>query len=153
MSALLNDEPRLQTPQAKQLLGEAFKLTVESAFVAAAAEQTKRREAAGKPPLEGSGGETKIEPLEFRLMLAYLRSNLEIYAMFDRIDDAGSDDGRISLEEFEQMLPQLKTWGVEIDDVKAEFEKINTDDEGDIDFEEFKTWALQRQLDLEEDDE
>ena len=51
------------------------------------------------------------------------------------------------------MLPKLASWGVKIEDPDAEYKIINTNGKGGIDFNEFKEWALNKQLDLEEDDD
>ena len=70
---------------------------------------------------------------------------------FGRIDH--EDDGTIDVAEFTSMLPQLERWGVRIVDAAAEFAAIDSDGRGELDFGEFKEWALRKQLDLEEDDD
>ena len=62
-------------------------------------------------------------------------------------------NNNISLAEFKVMLPKLASWGVKIGDPDAEYKIINTNGKGGIDFNEFKEWALNKQLDLEEDDD
>ena len=39
--------------------------------------------------------------------------------MFDKVDDSGVDDNKISFDEFAKMLPQLEAWGVVIEDARA----------------------------------
>ena len=80
-------------------------------------------------------------------------SQLELHAMFDKVDDSGVDDNKISFDEFAKMLPQLKAWGVVIDDPKAEFALIDVDGGGALEFEEFEAWALTKQLGVEAADD
>jgi len=111
------------------------------------------------PETEGDGenkegedlGEHYVERSEFRLLLLYLRNYLEVWQMFDRIDTG--DDRRINLEEFQSAIPLLKTWGVEIEDSEASFAEIDANGGGQILFDEFSHWAIQKGLDLEDDDE
>ena len=72
--------------------------------------------------------------------------------MFDKVDNSG--DHLINLEEFKKAIPQMKNWGVEISEAEAEkeFKSIDTNNGGAISFEEFCSFAIQKSLDLEEDD-
>ena len=70
---MLYADSRLQSDQARLLLETAFMPVVASAFAAAAAEHQKRRAAEGR---EASGAADTIEPIEFRLMLVYIRSQV-----------------------------------------------------------------------------
>ena len=47
----------------------------------------------------------------------------------------------------------LETWGIDIEDVDAEFAAIDTNGGGIVLFDEFCDWAIKKQLDLEDDDD
>ena len=98
-----------------------------------------------------SHGPDFIEFCEFRLLLVYLRMYLEMYDMFDQVDT--SDDGRVSKEEFKTALPLIESWGVKIEDPEESFNEIDTDGGGMLLFIEFANWAIEKGLDLEDDDE
>ena len=93
-----------------------------------------------------------IEWMEFRIFLVYLRQFFEYWIMFEKVDNSG--DHKISLEEFKKAIPQMKNWGVEISESNAEkeFKSIDKTKEGTISFEEFCSFAINKSLDLEEDD-
>ena len=99
----------------------------------------------------GSHGPDYIEKCEFRLLLVYLRQYLELWEMFDEIDT--SDDRRVSITEFKKAIPRLEAWGVKIDDADAAFKEIDTNGGGIVLFDEFAHWALEKGLDLEDDDD
>ena len=86
---------------------------------------------------------------EFRLLLFFTRLFLEFYAMFDEIDT--SDDKKISLDEFKAALPRLNAWGAKISNVEAEFRKIDKNGGGSIVFTEFLDYALDLDLDHDQD--
>ena len=90
--------------------------------------------------------------MEFRIFLVYLRQFFEYWIMFEKVDNSG--DHKISLEEFKKAIPQMKNWGVEISESNAEkeFKSINKNGEGNISFEEFCSFAINKSLELEEDD-
>ena len=67
--------------------------------------------------------------------------------MFSEIDK--SDDNRISVDEFKQALPDIKRWGVTIEDPDKAFAEVDSDGGGLVLFDEFADWALRKQLDLE----
>lgn len=92
-----------------------------------------------------------VEFHEFRYLLVYLRQYAEYFVMFNRIDSG--DDKKVNLSEFKMALPQLKEWGVKIDDPQATFNEIDTNGGGEILFEEFVNWAIKKQLDLTDDDD
>ena len=73
---------------------------------------------------------------------------MELYAAFDHIDTG--DDNRIDLSEFKQGLVFIKDWGVVVEDAEAEFSVID-DGGGQILFDEFCHWALQKGLDYDKD--
>merc|ERR1739838_246169 len=92
-----------------------------------------------------------IEFREFRLLLQTLRQFFEYYQAFDGIDTG--DDGRISKEEFTApgMKATLEKWVGPLDDLEAEFDKIDTNGGGQILYSEFMAWALAKDLDIEDD--
>ena len=92
-----------------------------------------------------------VEWLEFRYLLINLRQYFECYVMFCRVDL--SSDFKIKLDEFKKALPKFKKWGAKIDDPAAEFKKLDTNNSGSIMFDEFCEFAIQRNLDLEDDDD
>ena len=93
-----------------------------------------------------------LEWMEFRIFLVYLRQYFEYFIMFQKVDS--SEDLRISFDEFKKAIPLMKNWGVEIKDNEAEkeYNKIKTENEEDISFEDFCNFAIQKSLDLEDDD-
>ena len=96
-------------------------------------------------------GDDYVGWLEFRIILVYLRQYFEYYVMFCRIDT--SDDFKINLDEFKKAVPTLNKWGVKIDDPVKEFNKIDTNHGGAILFDEFCSYAIKKNLDLEDDDD
>ena len=96
-------------------------------------------------------GDDYVGWLEFRIILVYLRQYFEYYVMFCRIDT--SDDFKINLDEFKKAVPTLNKWGVKIDDPVKEFNKIDTNHGGVILFDEFCSYAIKKNLDLEDDDD
>ena len=96
-------------------------------------------------------GNNYIEKSEFRLLLVYLRQYLELWAMFSEIDVDG--DRRVQMAEFQKAVPIIESWGTKIPDVAAEFRSIDKDGAGMILFGEFAEWALNKNLDLPDDDD
>merc|ERR1739847_263525 len=97
-------------------------------------------------------GDDFLEFREFRLFMATLRQYFEYYQAFARIDTG--DDNRVSKEEFtsDKVKAAVEKWiGSEIEDMEAEFGKIDTNDGGQILFTEFADWALEENLDLEDE--
>ena len=70
--------------------------------------------------------------------------------MFESLDNSG--DHQINLEEFKKAVPTMEKWGVKIENPEEEFKKIDKNKGGTISFEEFCSFAIQKSLDLEEDD-
>ena len=104
-----------------------------------------------KVPPRTQHSDDYVEWLEFRIFLVYLRQCFEYYVMFCRTDISG--DHKISLEEFKLALPTLEKWGVKISDPEAEFKKIDKNGGGSIMFDEFCSYAIKKNLDLEDDDD
>jgi Ca2+-binding EF-hand superfamily protein len=92
-----------------------------------------------------------LEFREFRLFLQTLRQYFEYYQAFDRIDTG--DDNRISKEEFcsKSVKAAIEKWVGPVGDLAAEFDKIDANGGGQILFNEFVDWALEKNLDLEDD--
>jgi Ca2+-binding EF-hand superfamily protein len=65
--------------------------------------------------------------------------NLALRARYDRCDRDG--DGRIDSQESSALLDELGL-GYEVDQVRASFEAIDADHNGQIDFSEFSEWWL-----------
>eukprot|EP01062_Namystynia_karyoxenos_P059331 TRINITY_DN50776_c0_g1_i1.p1 TRINITY_DN50776_c0_g1~~TRINITY_DN50776_c0_g1_i1.p1 ORF type:complete len:549 (+),score=253.62 TRINITY_DN50776_c0_g1_i1:104-1648(+) len=91
-----------------------------------------------------------IQKPEFRYLLWYLREYFELWCMFEEV---AGDDHRIQYQEFEAALPRVHEWGVDIEDPQAAFQELDSDGGGMILFGEFANWALQKGLDLQEDDD
>ena len=94
-----------------------------------------------------------VERKEFRTLFVMLRQYYELYAMFNRLDT--SDDRRIDLGEFKEGSAMVKGWGVELpeESLPDEFASIDADGGGLILFQEFAKWALEKALDLPDDDD
>ena len=92
-----------------------------------------------------------IEWMEFRIFLVFLRQYFEYWKMFERLDKSG--DHQINLEEFKNAIPIMEKWGVTISNPEEEFKKIDRNNGGTISFEEFCNYAIEKSLDLEEDDD
>jgi len=102
-------------------------------------------------PEEGIEGDF-IQFKEFRIFLQSLRQYFEYFEAFSRIDTG--DDSRVSKEEFcsDAAKAALAKWVSEpIEDAEAEFDKIDENKGGQILFSEFITWALKKNLDLDDD--
>ncbi len=118
-------------------------------------------------------GPDYLEFREFRLFLQTLRQYFEYFQAFARLVyipsaktkrnvmvvivlriDTG-DDNRISKEEF--LAPAVKEstdkWVGPIEDMEAEFDKIDVNGGGQILFSEFVDWAIAKNLDLEDDED
>ncbi|TRY81163.1 hypothetical protein TCAL_16785 [Tigriopus californicus] len=96
-------------------------------------------------------GPDYLEFREFRLFLQTLRQNFEYFQAFARIDTG--DDNRVSKEEFcdDKIKDTIKKWVGDVDDMEAEFDAIDKNGGGQILFSEFVDWALEKNLDLEDD--
>eukprot|EP00095_Tigriopus_kingsejongensis_P009679 maker-scaffold84_size396325-snap-gene-1.14 protein:Tk09679 transcript:maker-scaffold84_size396325-snap-gene-1.14-mRNA-1 annotation:"flagellar calcium-binding protein" len=96
-------------------------------------------------------GPDYLEFREFRVFLQTLRQNFEYFQAFARIDTG--DDNRISKEEFcdDKIKASIEKWVGEVEDMGAEFDKIDVNGGGQILFNEFVDWALAKNLDLEDD--
>ena len=93
-----------------------------------------------------------IEWMEFRIFLVYLRQYFEYWVMFEKLDKSG--DHQINLEEFKKAIPTMEKWGYKMtnEEAEKEFKEIDKNNGGTISFEEFCSFAIQKCLDLEDDD-
>ena len=96
-------------------------------------------------------GDDYIELREFKFFLLSLRQYFEYWVAFCRTDTDG--DHRISLIEFKKAKSMIEVWVGPISDIEEEFKKIDTNGGGTILFDEFCAWAIQKNLDLEDDDD
>merc|ERR1712029_1075070 len=96
-------------------------------------------------------GAEYIEFPEFRLFLQTLRQFFESYEAFNKLDTG--DDQRIDKEEFtkEEMKSVIEKWVGPIEDMEEEFNKIGKNGGGQILFSELVDWALEKDLDIEDD--
>ena len=96
----------------------------------------------------GEAGDHYIEFREFRFFLLSLRQYFEYFVAFNRVDT--SNDGRIELVEFKDAQDKIEVWVGKID-AEEEFKKIDKNGGGYILFDEFCSWAITKNLDLEDD--
>jgi len=90
-----------------------------------------------------------VERSEMKTLMICLRRYLEIYVAFDTIDS--DDDRRIDYAEFEQAIPLIKEWGIDVAYSQEEFDCIDSNDGDKILFDEFCAWAIKQNLDVEEE--
>merc|ERR1719373_487505 len=83
-----------------------------------------------------------VELDEFHNFIIATRRYIELYAAFEDIDEG--EDHRIDFSEFSAGLQLLAQWGVTVENAEEEFQKIDENGGGQILFEEFCSWALQR---------
>lgn len=107
--------------------------------------------AKAKGPQRSKYSDDYVERNEFRIFLVYLRQYFEYWQMFERIDT--NHDRKVTLSEFKLALPKLEKWGVKISDAEKTFKEIDSNGGGVILFDEFSHWAIQKSLDLEDDDD
>ena len=145
-SADVNGNGFLSQAEVDKAVGEA----IGSEYLFSAKPVITRAFAASKD-MGGGKSSDYVEKSEFRLCLVYLRQYFELYVAYNRLDS--SDDRRLSLPEFKAGVKLLETWGIDIEDVDAEFAAIDTNGGGIVLFDEFCDWAIKKQLDLEDDDD
>merc|ERR1712026_23272 len=100
---------------------------------------------------ENPHGDDYIQWPEFRLFLQTLRQFFEYYEAFNRFDSG--EDQRVDKEEFtsDKMKEAIEKWVGPVEDMGAEFDKIDKNGGGQILFSEFVDWALEKDLDIEDD--
>lgn len=92
-----------------------------------------------------------VEKNEFRYFLCYLRQYFEYYQMFSQINS--NSNLSISYEEFCLAIPLIEKWGYKVKDPKKSFEEMDEDKSGLVRFNEFCSWAIKKNLDVEDDDD
>jgi len=113
---------------------------IKKAFISAKKSGAKRN----------NSSEELIEKNEFRSFLVFLRQYSEYYEIFELMNS--TEDRKITYEEFKTALPIMKNWGVEVDDSKAAFEAIETNDGETVLFDEYCFWAINKNLEMEKDE-
>jgi len=98
-----------------------------------------------------SVGDDYIEFREFRFFLLSLRQYFEYFVAFSRTDE--DSDKRVDLDEFKAAQEQIEVWVGPIADIEEEFNSIDTNGGGHILFDEFAAWAINKNLDLEDDED
>lgn len=98
----------------------------------------------GRAPL----GADYVTRSEFRILLLYLKRYFELFQMFDLVDSGA--DRRVDYYEFERAVNSLKDWGIQVSNPRGEFNSIDRNHGGQLLFDEFAAWALQKQLQLED---
>ena len=96
-------------------------------------------------------GPDYVERCEFRLVLLYLRQYFEYWIAFQRVDK--NSDDRISRTEFASAQEEMEKWVGTINDIDAAFDEVDVNGGGMILFNEFVRWAINKSLDLEDDDD
>ena len=87
-----------------------------------------------------------IERSEFRMLLIYLRQYFEYYSVYSQGDL--NRDKRLDFNEFNNLIPLLKSYGLHIRDAYTTFHEIDINNGGMILFDEFCDWAFQQRLDV-----
>ena len=98
-----------------------------------------------------SANDDYVDKSEFRIFLLYLRQYLELWVMFDALDE--NKDKRIEESEFAAAVGLVGKWGLKVDDASKTFKEIDADGGGMILFDEFAHWAIKQKLDLDDDDD
>lgn len=96
-------------------------------------------------------GDDYVTKSEYRWLLYYLRQYFELWVAFDEIDT--DDDRRVGFTEFTAAIPKLEEWGIDMSDPEGSWAACDENGGGMVLFEEFCDWAIQRHLDLQEDDD
>lgn len=108
-----------------------------------------------RPTRSGLSRDDYVEKDEFRLLLVYMRQYFEYFVAFNRIDV--NMDQKLSLEEFRLAVQEgtLEKYGVHVKEEEIEnvFGSIDGNEGGSILFDEFCHWAIQENLDLDDDDD
>lgn len=114
----------------------------------------RAKEADSKPgqATPGRCGFDTVDKCEFRMFLVLLRQFLEIFIMFDAVDE--NRQGKIDFIDFCDAMPDLAAYGVNVpsENLAAAFKQMDSKNTGSIDFDQFATWAMSQNLDLAEAD-
>eukprot|EP00930_Biecheleria_cincta_P043165 TRINITY_DN29675_c0_g1_i1.p1 TRINITY_DN29675_c0_g1~~TRINITY_DN29675_c0_g1_i1.p1 ORF type:complete len:533 (-),score=76.61 TRINITY_DN29675_c0_g1_i1:132-1730(-) len=97
-----------------------------------------------------------IDFQEFRYFLIYLQHYLDLFVVFEKIDQAsagGYKDRRLSFKDFEKAVPTILKWGVRPEvaaklrkDPAAVFRDMDDNGGGVVLFDEFAHWALHNHI-------
>jgi Ca2+-binding EF-hand superfamily protein len=98
-----------------------------------------------------SVGTDYIELAEFKFFLVALRQYFEYWVAFTTIDQ--DDDKRIDRQEFHSQKALIESWVQHVEDMDAAFDNIDKNGGGIILFDEFCEWAINKSLDLLDDEE
>lgn len=107
--------------------------------------------AKAKVPSKKKRGDDYIEKAEYRYLLKYLRQFYEYWIAFARLDT--DKDQKISKTEFVHGAATLAGWGVDMTDLEQRWKECDSDDHGQVLFDEFCQWAIKHSIDLEDDDD
>ena len=124
-------------------------LRLESLFAAKPAIMRAFQVAKGsKKSKTVAGNDTVGRGEEFRLLLLYLARYFELFGLFQKLNTSGGDTGDkyLEIDEVEAALPELRRWGVEVDDARAVLSAMDADGSGRVGFDEFAHWALTKRL-------
>jgi len=123
-------------------------LKIDELFDAKPAIKAAYNAAKGK----GGGNKDYIQFREFRFFLESLRQYFEYYVIFERFDE--NNDGTITLVEFVKAQDKIKaSTNLNIEDPEATFKELDKNDGAKILFDEFFTWAIKNNLDLNDDED
>jgi len=92
-----------------------------------------------------------VEKNEFRYFLCYIRQYFEYYQMFCQINSNANLS--ISYQEFLEAIPLIEKWGYKVNNPKVSFQEMDLDKSGLVRFDEFCSWAIKKNLDVEDDDD
>ena len=57
------------------------------------------------------------------------------------------------MDEFACAIPKMEEWGIDMSDPQAQWAKCDTNGGGFVLYDEFVQWAIQENLDVQEDDD
>lgn len=98
-----------------------------------------------------------VEWKEFWFFLTALQQRFEYWQAFKQLDT--TQDGDLSLEEFCAAKSTIEKWVGPIEDIQAEFKKIDaagakkSKDDGHLSFDEFCKWSMAKHLHLDHEED
>jgi len=120
-----------------------------------AAKDANKEKAKKRPTRAGLSRDDYVERDEFRLLLVYLRQYFEYFVAFNRMDV--NPDHRLTLEEFRLAVTNgtLSKLGINVkeEEVDTVFASIDSNDGDFVLFDEFCHWAIEQNLDVDDDDD